>query len=57
MKRVTLYWDNDGSFGLFYYNGKNWRYRALSGWRNCINLDWMPDDFNKSLTVNNFKEK
>ena len=56
MKRVTLYWDV-GSAGLFYHNGEKWRYRAPSGWKDCINEDWSPSDFGKSLTVNNFKEK
>lgn len=58
MKRVTLYWD-DGSFGVFYYNGTRWRFRAHSRpeWRDCIVQDWSPSDFDKSLTVNNFKEK
>lgn len=56
MKRVTLYWDN-GCFGLFYYNGEKWRLRSFTGWRDCINQDWIPEYFDKSLTVNNFKEK
>lgn len=56
MKRVTLYWD-DGSFCLYYYNGERWRKRLRKVWKDCINQNWSPSDFNKSITVNNFKEK
>lgn len=59
MKQVTLYWDTTTSRALFYYSGKRWRIKPsdLRGWRDCINQDWTPNDFDKSLTVNNFKEK
>ena len=58
MKRVTLYWDDDGSFRLFYHNGEKWRFKThRTNWRDAKLQDWSPDDFDKSLTVNNFKEK
>lgn len=58
MKRVTLYWDDDGSLRLFYHNGNKWRFRSPKvKWRDAKLQDWSPDDFNRSLVVNNFKEK
>lgn len=56
MKQVTLYWDN-GSNSVWYKNNQSvWRILNCNGWVNAKHQDWTGDEFQKSLTVNNFKE-
>lgn len=57
MKQVTLYWD-DGIKLVWYKNNLGvWRIHNSKGWVNAKHQDWTGDEFHKSLTVNNFKEK
>lgn len=57
MKQVTLYWDND--LKLVWYKNKVGMWRIFNGerWKTSKHQDWKPENFTKSLTVNNFKEK
>lgn len=57
MKQVTLYWD-DGIKLVWYKNNLSiWRILSRNGWVNAKHQDWTGNEFKKSLTVNNFKEK
>lgn len=57
MKQVTLYWDDGIRLVLYKNNLGVWRILNCKGWVNSIHQDWTGDEFHKSLTVNNFKEK
>lgn len=59
MKQVTLYWDDfTPSKLVYYYDGSSWRcYTIDYQWRKSMTQVWTPEHFQKSITVNNFKEK
>lgn len=59
MNRVTLYWDSNECRAIWYKDELGvWRYyNAIKGWINSAGQEWSHEDFCKSLTVNNFKEK
>lgn len=55
--KTTLYWD-DGFQLTYYTDGKIWRcWTKDYGWRDSHSNRWNSEHFDKSLTVNNFKEK
>lgn len=54
--KTTLHWDCDGRM-IWYKNIHGiWRVRCYV-WENSFDQGWKPEDFDKSLTVNNFIEK
>lgn len=56
MNRVTSYWDADGRAAWYKNELGIWRTGGLM-WLDSVNQHWNPQNFQKSLTVNNFKEK
>ncbi|QDU35653.1 hypothetical protein [Proteus phage vB_PmiP_RS10pmA] len=57
MKQVTLYWDIDRR-AVWYKNSLGiWRIGNKISWSDSLEQNWKPEQFQKSLTVNNFKEK
>lgn len=55
--KTTLYWDSNSTRQAWSFNGEKWRFYTGKYWRDTIVQDWSSEDFDKSLTVNNFKEK
>lgn len=57
MKQVTLYWDIDRS-AIWYKNSLGiWRIGNKISWSDSLEQNWKPEHFQKSLIVNNFKER
>lgn len=57
MRQVTLYWDDGDKFACYKNEAGTWRIFNRLRWRESFYQYWKPEDFKKSLTVNNFKEK
>lgn len=55
--RTTLYWDDGDKFACYKNEAGTWRIFNRLRWRGSFYQYWKPEDFKKSLTVNNFKEK
>lgn len=55
--KTTLYWDDEKDY-LWYKNELGvWRVGSKCKWSNSNYQHWRSIQFEKSLTVNNFKEK
>lgn len=57
--KTTLYWDDIALFShlIYYNNGYKWRVFNGTEWTDSLSDFWESKHFDKSLTVNNFKEK
>lgn len=57
MKQVTLYWDENRR-AVWYKNSLGiWRIGNKINWSDSLEQNWVSSSFDKSLIVNNFKEK
>ena len=55
--KTTLYGFYGAKGQVWYFNGCKWRYYSGKYWCDGVVQDWSHEEFDKSLTVNNFKEK
>lgn len=55
--KTTLYWDDNYKYVWYKTNGKGWRRFDGKKWKYSTFGHWTGEEFNRSLTVNNFQEK